>query len=156
MDDQNKNLILATALSFLVILVWFLVFPPPEATNPQPQSLETSSVTDDQGDIALAPSNSDPAASTDTTSTAPEPEEDDAPRIAIDTPTLEGTISLNGGRIDELRLKGYRETLDEGSPIVTLLSPVGTTDPYYALFGWAPGSGLTPDQVPGANTRWEV
>ena len=30
MDDQNKNLILATALSFLVILVWFVVFPPPE------------------------------------------------------------------------------------------------------------------------------
>ena len=29
MDDQNRNLILATALSFLVILVWFLLFPPP-------------------------------------------------------------------------------------------------------------------------------
>ena len=32
MDDQNnKNLILATVLSFLVILVWFVLFPPPEA-----------------------------------------------------------------------------------------------------------------------------
>ena len=30
MDDQNKNLILATALSFIVILVWFVLFPPPE------------------------------------------------------------------------------------------------------------------------------
>ena len=29
MDDQNRNLILATALSFLVILGWFLLFPPP-------------------------------------------------------------------------------------------------------------------------------
>jgi len=28
MDDQNKNLILATVLSVLVILVWFLLFPP--------------------------------------------------------------------------------------------------------------------------------
>ena len=26
MDDQNRNLLLATALSFLVILVWFVVF----------------------------------------------------------------------------------------------------------------------------------
>ncbi|MDB4122429.1 membrane protein insertase YidC, partial [Octadecabacter sp.] len=34
MDDQNKNLILATALSFIVILVWFVLFPPPEATDP--------------------------------------------------------------------------------------------------------------------------
>ena len=31
MDDQNKNLILATALSFLVILIWVTVFPPPES-----------------------------------------------------------------------------------------------------------------------------
>lgn len=34
MDDQNKNLILATALSFLVILVWFVLFPPPEPETP--------------------------------------------------------------------------------------------------------------------------
>ena len=36
MDDQNRNLILATALSFAVILVWFLLFPPPEPTEPGP------------------------------------------------------------------------------------------------------------------------
>ena len=30
MDDQNKNLILATVLSFLVILGWYTFFPPPE------------------------------------------------------------------------------------------------------------------------------
>lgn len=28
MDDQNKNLILATVLSFVVIMVWFVLFPP--------------------------------------------------------------------------------------------------------------------------------
>ena len=37
MDDQNKNLLLATALSFVVILVWFFLFPPPEqAPSPDP------------------------------------------------------------------------------------------------------------------------
>ena len=35
MDDQNKNLILATVLSFLVILGWFWFFPPPE---PMPEA----------------------------------------------------------------------------------------------------------------------
>ena len=30
MDDQNKNLLIATGLSFVVILIWFLLFPPPE------------------------------------------------------------------------------------------------------------------------------
>ena len=34
MDDQNKNLLLATALSFLVLIGWMLLFPP-EAPNPQ-------------------------------------------------------------------------------------------------------------------------
>ena len=44
MDDQNRNLILATALSFLVILVWFLLFPPeePEVADTAPQSAETT------------------------------------------------------------------------------------------------------------------
>lgn len=159
MDNQNKNLILATALSFLVILVWFLLFPPPEATNDSVLSSDqTNAVVDEQGDIALAPTSSDPAsdASTSDTATNLQIEEDDAPRIAIDTPTLEGSISLKGGRIDDLRLKGYRETLEPDSPIVTLLSPVGNANPYYALFGWAPGSGLTQDQVPGANTMWSL
>ena len=35
MEDQNKNLILATVLSFVVILVWYTFFAPPE---PVPQS----------------------------------------------------------------------------------------------------------------------
>ena len=43
MDDQNKNLILATALSFLVILVWFLLFPPEEPQSPAPQAVQTES-----------------------------------------------------------------------------------------------------------------
>ena len=29
MDDQNKNLILASVLSMLVLIVWFVLFPPP-------------------------------------------------------------------------------------------------------------------------------
>ena len=42
MDEQNKNLILATALSFAVILVWFLLFPPPEADPALEPGTETS------------------------------------------------------------------------------------------------------------------
>ena len=38
MDDQNKNLILATALSFVVILIWFVLFPPPEQVTSTDQS----------------------------------------------------------------------------------------------------------------------
>ncbi|KIC11655.1 insertase [Leisingera sp. ANG-M1] len=148
MDDQNKNLILATALSFLVILGWYTLFPPPEPE----QAPETAiSETAPAGDTALAPSASaDAVAGT----AAEEAEAPQAPRVSIDTPRVTGSISLQGGRIDDLSLKDYRETLDADSPIVKLLKPVGEAQAYYALYGWAPGAGLSPSDVPGANTVW--
>ena len=148
MDDQNKNLILATVLSFLVILGWYTLFPPPEPE----QAPETAiSETAPAGDTAGAPSASaDAVAET----AAEDAEAAEAPRVAINTPRVTGSISLQGGRIDDLSLKDYRETLDEDSPIVKLLKPVGEAQAYYALYGWAPGSGLGPSDVPGANTLW--
>ncbi|MBJ6372948.1 membrane protein insertase YidC [Sedimentitalea arenosa] len=156
MDDQNKNLILATALSFAVILVWFVLFPPPEPEPlPEPQS-QSQGETTTADTLAVAPST---AAAPAGTAAEQETRQDalaDAPRIDIDTPRLTGSISLLGGRIDDLSLKDYRETNEPDSPIVTLLSPVGTPSAYYALYGWAPGAGLTLEDVPGANTRWTV
>ncbi len=154
MDDQNKNLILATALSFLVIMVWFLLFPPEEqAPQPATQTAETTQETGSNDQIAPAPGNAlvpvSPAESREAALATAE-------RIAIDTPKLEGTLSLVGGRIDDLSLKDYRETLDEDAEIVTLLSPVGSPNAYYALYGWAPAGDLTYEQVPGANTPWQV
>jgi YidC/Oxa1 family membrane protein insertase len=153
MDDQNKNLILATALSFIVILVWFVVFPPPEA--PEAVSPDTTTDADTtQPSTASAPTaeaDASVAAQTDDGVTALA---QNAPRLTIDTPTVEGSISLQGGRIDQLSLKNYRETLEPGSDIVQLLEPVGGNAPYYALFGWAPGAGLSHDQVPNAETIW--
>ena len=170
MDEQNRNLILATALSFLVIVLWFVLFPPPEA--PQQGTGTTATETtatdgtqaapppDSTGtDVARAPGVADPATGNQTApATAPATDNaaDKAPRIAIDTPKLNGSISLRGGRIDQLSLKGYHETIDPDSDIVTLLSPVGSDTPYYALFGWAPGGDLSADGVPGADTRWRV
>ncbi|MEM9845136.1 MAG: membrane protein insertase YidC [Pseudomonadota bacterium] len=155
MEDQNKNLLLATALSLLVIVVWFVLFPPPEpeqiADTPDSADQIVDSAT---GDVALAPQRADDTvATTPDTATA---SADETPRIALDNPMLEGSISLRGGRIDDIRLKNYRETLEPDSPIVTLLSPIGSAHAYYALFGWAPGQGLTGDSVPGANTIWSV
>ncbi len=144
MDDQNKNLILATVLSFLVILVWFVLFPPPEpVVDPNAPSISATET----------PSVADPA-------TAAQPEAAtvvaSAPRVTIDTPSLSGSISMQGGRIDDLSLKTYRETLDPASQIVRLLSPVGEPEAYYALYGWAPGGALANTDVPGANTEWKL
>ena len=48
-----------------------------------------------------------------------------SPRVAVDTPLLAGTIALKGGRVDDLKLKGYKADLSPRSPDVTLLSPEG-------------------------------
>ncbi|PWE32734.1 membrane protein insertase YidC [Maritimibacter sp. 55A14] len=162
MDDQNKNLILATALSFLVILVWFLLFPPEEAPVDPDQPAATTQQNATGGDATVAPV---PSAGGDDPATAPPsltatPQETRgaalarSQRVEIDTPSLKGSISLKGGRIDDLSLKTYREELAKESPSVTLLSPVGGPDAYYALYGWAPGGDLSPEDVPGAATEW--
>ena len=62
-----------------------------------------------------------------------------SPRVAVETPLMKGSIALKGGRIDDLALTQYRETVDPSSPAIVLLSPSGTEHPFYAEFGWVPG-----------------
>ncbi len=151
MDDQNKNLILATALSFLVILVWMYFFPPEEPIR-DPNAVTTAQT---DGTATPGPTATPLAEPAGTASTAAPDSAAEAPRTAIDTPRLAGSISLRGGRIDTLSLKDYRQTLDVESDNVTLLSPVSGPEAYYALFGWVPGGALEFDDVPGANTEWK-
>ncbi|MBU2961856.1 membrane protein insertase YidC [Citreicella sp. C3M06] len=154
MDDQNKNLLIATGLSFVVILIWFLLFPPPEQQVEDQAGPAAVQTVDGSTATATTPSTApgtDPAANATQAETA-----SDAPRLPIDTARLSGSISLSGGRIDALTLKDYTVNLDEDSPNVEILEPVGSGHSYYALFGWAPGAGLGGTDVPGPNTEWSV
>ena len=161
MDDQNqtKNLILAMALSLGVILIWSVMFPPDTPpSDPDAIDSDVVSVVDETGaEVALAP----PSAQIADTGTTPTATDDapealaDAPRIQIDTPSLMGSIALTGGRLDDLSLRNYTEALDPASDNVRLLSPVGASGAYYALYGWTPGGALGFDNVPGANTEWQ-
>ena len=175
MDDNNRNLILAMVLSALVMVGWYAFFAP----EPPPPA-DPVAVTQTQGQPGTAPAT--PAAPAG--QAAPSPTligaADDpvltAPRVAIKSPSLEGSISLAGGRIDDLLLTGYRETLDPNSPFVRLLSPtaqprlttkgtpvapgadpeVVVQKPYYAVYGWMPGPGIDPALVPSPATTWTV
>jgi YidC/Oxa1 family membrane protein insertase len=66
---------------------------------------------------------------------------------------VRGSIALRGARIDDVSLKDYRETVDPKSPIINLLSPPGSPNPFYAEFGWvaAPGTNV---KLPNAETEW--
>lgn len=153
MDDQNKNLILATALSFLVILVWFALFPPPEPVEPlTPETAivdPLSPVVEGEASPAIA----SPAIELN------QPIGDvlaASERVSIDTTRLIGSIALTGGRIDDLSLKDYRETLDADADLVRILSPEDTAAPYYALHGWIPTVGAALEDVPGRETPWAI
>ncbi len=158
MNNQTSNTVIALVLSFVVITGWYMLFPPPEP------ALDTSAPVAGQsagetgaGGVATPPVATAPGAEAAATP-APAISQAlaDSARIDIDTPDLAGSIALVGGRIDDLQLKQYRETLDPGAPTVTLLKPAGETHAYYALYGWAPGGDLGLDDVPGALTEWTL
>ena len=75
------------------------------------------------------------------------------PRVVIDTPSIAGSIALIGGRIDDVSLKRYRETVNPSSPIIKFMSPSGSPHPLYAEFGWAATPG-GPTNLPNATTLW--
>ncbi|WP_299847304.1 membrane protein insertase YidC [uncultured Paracoccus sp.] len=166
MEDNNRNLILATVLSFLVILVWYTVFAP----DPPAPPAEPTAVTQTEGGVTAPAGEATTAAATGGAqlgeaagSTDPSAS---AGRVTIDSPALTGSISLAGGRIDDLLLRNYHETLDDNSPLVRLLTPTAPSadqqitqtgaKPYYAVYGWMPAAGTDPALVPGPATLWQV
>lgn len=162
MDDQNRNLILATALSFLVIMIWFLLGPVlfPGAFPPPDQKPATAVSSSDTG-AAQPGTAGGTATQAPTLTAAPEMTRAEAlaktQRVAIKTARLSGSLSLLGGRIDDLNLTDYFVTIDKGSPTVTLLTPAGVPEAYYAVYGWSPAeAGLAMNAVPGPATVWSV
>jgi YidC/Oxa1 family membrane protein insertase len=162
MDEQNKNLIIATVLSALVLLVWFVLFPPQEQAPSVAQVPTNDGLVIDAEGGAITPPTAPGATAipgggeAGVRAATRDGAIEAAPRIPLRTPRLTGSISLNGGRIDDLSLLDYRETLDEDSPIVTLLNPAGGPLAYYALHGWVPAGDLPSDAVPGPGTRWQA
>ncbi len=175
MTDQ-KNTIFAIVLSAIVLIAWqyFVGLPQmdkqkQEAQLRQPQQGQTQPVPapagmpQPQGTPATQPGAAPQAPGTG----APAPGavsppgqqlSRDAviasvPRIPIDTPTMSGSISLRGGRIDDVALVKYRETVDPKSPAIVLLSPSGSPHPFYAEFGWVAGPGAKL-KLPAADTLW--
>ena len=153
MDDQNKNLILATVLSCVVLVVWLYIFPPSS-------QVENFSNNDAGTENTLNSGSNLDSVSTPTIEISKEESRELAleksERITIETKRLSGSISLNGGRIDDLQLLDYNVRLNDESEKVTLLSPAGAPNAYFTMYGWAPAGSLDFDEVPGASTKWTV
>ncbi len=161
-EPDYKNLALAFALSLAVLFAWefFYVKPQQEARNrAQEQSQQVSpSATPGTGIKApgATPEGAVPGASP--AAAAPQTREEavaSSPRIPVETPSLKGSIALKGGRIDDLVLVKYHETVDPKSANVTLFSPTGSPHPYFAEYGWVAQGGSS-QKVPDRDTLWTV
>lgn len=158
--SENRNMVLAIALSALVLFGWqyFIGMPKvekeKEAARVQQtqQQAQQPSQTAPAGKPAAAPgtpqSGSAPAGTMTRAAALAA-----SPRVAIETPHIKGSIALKGARIDDVSFVTYRETVDPKSPNIILLSPSGGPQPFYAEFGWVNAAGGTA-KLPDANTVW--
>ena len=163
MTDQ-RNLILAVAISIAIVLGFQYFYEVPRVQQLADQQAAQQALEPAPVPGAEAPLPSDVPAPpgtpvTSVTPTAVAAASRDAAlsataRVAIESPRLHGSITLTGGRIDDLTLADYRETTDPESPEITLLSPAGATRAYYAEFGWVPAESGT--AVPVAATEWRA
>lgn len=171
MTDENRNFILAAVLCVAVLVGWQYFF----VTPPEPGTV-TGAEQAAQVDPAATPAPAGTAGSAPVPDTSGRPQVDEqvggaglpaaasavlpraialeqSPRVTLDSPSVDGSISLTGARIDDLQLKNYRQTVDPTSPEIVLLSPRGSENPYYAEFGWtAPASANV--KLPGGDTVW--
>jgi len=144
--NDSKNLILAVALSVLVLIGWSFVadryFP---AANPP-----SSKIVNGKQQPVQQPESQPSAPTTPRAIRSVAAALQSTPRVAIRTPSLSGSIDLKGAQIDDLLLLDHKQTIAPNSPPVRLLSPLGTPGAYIAEFGWsAQGS-----QVPTLDTMW--
>jgi YidC/Oxa1 family membrane protein insertase len=165
MNDQ-KNTLLAIVLSAIVLIGWQIYFGVPQMekqkqaqqqqTQPAPGAPQPPGTTPPQTSTPPVPGTAPqgPGQGGTVTGQSREAALAASPRVRIETPSLSGSIALKGGRIDDLSLVKYRETVDPNSPAVVLLSPSGSPHPFYAEYGWSAPGGTTM-KLPTSDTLWQ-
>lgn len=135
---MDRNFILAITLSLGVILLWDLLIAGPQREEMQAarEAAAAAAQEEEQNPDVEGLQGLEPEVQSIGVNEALERS---AGRVPIRTPSLEGSISLQGGRIDDLELIQYRQTLDENSPVIRLLSPRETEHGHYAQLGWISG-----------------
>jgi YidC/Oxa1 family membrane protein insertase len=165
MTDQ-KNLILAIVFSVGIILLFQVFYEMPRMREEE-RIRELQETAEQQSDAIVRPAPSGERLVPGSDALAPGMPEvggpasaaanrtavlEQQPRVAIDNGRVHGSIVLEGGRIDDITLADYRQTIALESPEVELLNPAGTRAPYFAEFGWVTTDGLN---VPDAETLWQ-
>ncbi len=156
--DDKRNIIMAVLLTGIILLGWPVLMETffPDMVNKNEaveQAGAPATVRVDSGTPAVSTTTggAEIAAGTGVGKTSSLPAALKAsPRILIETPRLNGSINLQGAKVDDLTLTDHRVSLDKKSAPVRLFAPAGTKNAYFSRFGWA-GEGV---KVPDDNTVW--
>ncbi|MDW6025383.1 membrane protein insertase YidC [Mesorhizobium sp. BAC0120] len=166
--ENNRNFFITIALSVLILTLWQVFYVNPRIeTERKTAQVERSQVEEKQGTQPAAPGGTVPGGASGTEGAAAETRDAalaKTERIKIDTPSIAGSISLTGGRIDDVQLKHYHATVDDNSPIIELLNPasMGAPSPHadefvarqFVEIGYS-GNDAS-GAVPGDKTVWKV
>ena len=140
--NEQRNLYLAIGIS-IAIIIFFQMLIPTQPINP-PTSIDdetiepAKSISDSNQDINEIKSRDDVISANN--------------RVTFKTNSIQGSINLKGGVLDDLTLSKYKESLDINSENIHLLSPNGTLNPYFIETGWINNNEI---EVPNQNTIWK-
>jgi YidC/Oxa1 family membrane protein insertase len=151
---ETRNMILAIVLSLAIMMGFEFFYNGPqrerlmaERAQAEEQLRQEQPAQSESGESAESPA---PAAGPATRADAL----GETTRIVIDTPEVDGSISLLGARIDDLNLRHYRETIDPTSPEVTVLSPINTQFGHDAFFGWEVQQNEATSTLSDSRSQW--
>ncbi|MFC3067669.1 membrane protein insertase YidC [Phenylobacterium soli] len=149
MQEESRNTIIFLVCAFGLFLLYNFFVLEPAAKRRQAEAQHAAAVAQAQGPAAARPGAPVQVPTTLTRQAALAA----SPRVAIATPSVKGSLSLKGARIDDLYLNQYRETVDKNSPPVELLRPEGAQHAWFAEFGW---TGANVPGLPTADTVWTL
>ena len=158
MTPENRNLIMAVALSMIVLLGWQIIVIQPELEREaaQQEQIAAEMAKSDTKKPAAGQPTVDAASSVPTMGGgvgAPKAFET-AKRIVIDAPLVSGSFSLRGLRLDDVILTGYKESLDDDSGNIHFLQKTSSERPFFAEFGWSSSDDNQP--MPTADSLWSA
>jgi YidC/Oxa1 family membrane protein insertase len=145
-DDNTRNTIIFFVCAALLLLVYQVFVIDPQAKR---QAAERAR----QAPAAATATLNGPAAPSVPLAVTRQAAVAASPRVPISTPSLKGSLSLKGAKIDDLYLVKYRETLDKNSPPVELLRPEGAQYAQFTDIGW---TGANVPGLPGPQTVWTL
>ena len=142
---DSKNVLFAIVLSTIVLVFWATFFEPP-AVERQPAKNEITKNEED-----LSPS-------IDATKILKEISRNESlnkvERIKLENNNIKGSISLEGGIIDDITFKNYKENLNEDDNVI-FLNPKNSEKGYFIETGWA-SSGNDKLKLPLNSTIWKI